>query len=148
MDTLKKLHKNYLDMLIRKAGIGVGEDTESYLVVKSLKDGYLRFYLDIEYFDSDTVLQNFQETQKYIGYKLKLLAFFSSFDDSFHYCGLDSRAFTSIPKNFKNRIGRNYSIQKNNWYILPNVEVYSNGNIDILYEIDKNGIRKYQPACS
>ena len=148
METLKKLHSNFIQMLIRKCGIEISKDTESYLVIKSIKEGYWRFYLSIEHIDSDKEFQNLQETHNYIDCKLNLLAVFSSFDEPFNYYGIDSRAFTNIPENFKNRIGRNYLIKKNNWYILPDIKILNNDNLDVFFKIDNNGIRKYQSTGS
>ena len=58
METLEKLHNNFVKMLIRKCGIGIGEDTESYVIVKPKATGTIKFYADLT---SNEVIHNKKE---------------------------------------------------------------------------------------
>ena len=73
METLEKLHNNFVKMLIRKCGIGIGEDTESYVIVKPKTTGTIKFYADLT---SNEVIHNRKE-KSYIYYNYKLSALFT-----------------------------------------------------------------------
>ena len=144
METLEKLHNNFIRMLIRKCGIGIGEDTESYIIIKPKTTGTIKFYADLT---SNEVIHNKKE-KSYIYYNYKLSALFTSISDSVCYEGFNIHNYNFTPEHLRRIIDYNYALIKDSLYILPKIRIYNNDDIEFLFEIDKNGIRKYQPTGS
>lgn len=141
MENLAKFYNQFLQMLIRKSGIGIGEDTERYLIVKAKASGNLRFYLKKEpaapifsSFSSDSMLTLVAVFFPYYGHKN-----FDEYDHSFY-------SYSSIPSEHLQRIDRSFPLFRDKIYILPNVTIYSDGEIEELFETDENGIYKHKSA--
>lgn len=131
-------------MLIRKCGIGIGNNTKSYVIVKPKTTGTIKFCLDMA---SNESMSN-KVVNKYIYYNFNLFAVFTSISDSVCYDGFNIYSYDSTPEHFRRIIDHNYALIKDSLYVLPNVKIYNNDSLEFLFEIDNNGIRKYQPTDS
>ena len=141
MENLAKFYNQFIQMLIRKSGIGIGEDTERYLIVKAKASGNLRFYLKKEpaapifsSFSSDSMLTLVAVFFPY--YRNKN---FDEYEHSFY-------AYSSIPHEHLQRIDQSFPLFRDKIYVLPNVTIYSDGEIEELFETDENGIYKHKSA--
>lgn len=144
METLEKLHNNFIQILIRKCGIGIGEDTKSYVIIKPKATGTIKFYADLT---SNEVIRNMKKNS-YIYYNYKLSALFTSISDSACYEGFNIHDYNFTPEHLRRIIGHNYALIKDSIYVLPNIKIYNNDDLEFLFEIDDDGIRKYQPTDS
>lgn len=148
METLQKLHREFIKMLIRKCGIGIGEDTEEYIIFRAKEIGVIRFFLDKFCVKPKDPCNNTYYV-KY-DYELKLKAYFSSLYDTSYFDNICAQAYSSvfIPEEYLRRLDSTYHLARNHIYVLPNMPIYSNNNIEKLFIISKNGIRKYQSVDS
>lgn len=144
MEMLKKLHNEFVQMLIRKCGIGIGEDTKSYVIVKPKETGTIKFCLDMA---SNEPMSN-KVVNKYIYYNFNLSALFTSISDSVCYDGFNIYSYDFTPEHLRRIIDHNYALIKDSLYVLPNVKIYNNDDLEFLFEIDDDGIRKYQSTGS
>ena len=131
-------------MLIKRCGIGIGDDTKSYVIVKPKETGTIKFYADLT---SNEVIRN-KKKNGYIYYNYKLSALFTSISDSACYEGFNIHDYNFTPEHLRRIIGHNYALINDSIYVLPTVKIYKNDDLEFLFEIDDDGIRKYQPTDS